>query len=54
MLMQTMPMPSATDSEVAPIDTGEDAILARRAAGADVAAFELLYRRCLLYTSRCV
>ncbi len=45
MLMQTMPMPSATDSEVAPIDTGEDAILARRAAGADVAAFELLYRR---------
>ncbi len=45
MLMQTMPMPSTADSEAAPFDAGEDAILVRRAAAADVAAFEDLYRR---------
>lgn len=45
MLMQTMPMPSAADCEAAPFDAGEDAILVRRAASADVAAFETLYRR---------
>jgi len=45
MLMQTMPAPSAAESEVDPFDAGEDAILVRRAAAADVAAFESLYRR---------
>jgi RNA polymerase sigma-70 factor (ECF subfamily) len=45
MLMQTMPMPSAAGSESAPFDAGEDAILVRRAACADVLAFEALYRR---------
>jgi RNA polymerase sigma-70 factor (ECF subfamily) len=45
MLMQTMPSQSAADSEAASFDAGEDAILVRRAAGADVAAFEALYRR---------
>ncbi len=45
MLMQTMPTPSTADSEAAPFDAGEDAILVRRAASADVAAFEALYRR---------
>ncbi|QIL19987.1 sigma-70 family RNA polymerase sigma factor [Thermomonas sp. HDW16] len=45
MLMQTMPMPSTADSEIAPFDAGEDVVLARRAAAADMAAFELLYRR---------
>ena len=45
MLMQTMLMPSTVDSEAAPYDAGEDATLVRRAAGADMAAFELLYRR---------
>lgn len=45
MLMQTMPMPSAAESEAAPFDAGEDAILVRRAACADVLAFETLYRR---------
>lgn len=45
MLMQTMPMPSAAESEAAPFDAGEDAILVRRAASADVSAFEALYRR---------
>ena len=45
MLMQAMPMPSAAESESAPFDAGEDAILVRRAACADVLAFETLYRR---------
>ena len=45
MLMQIMPMPSAAESEAAPFDAGEDAILVRRAACADVPAFEALYRR---------
>ncbi|RZA21403.1 MAG: sigma-70 family RNA polymerase sigma factor [Lysobacteraceae bacterium] len=45
MLMQTMPMPSAAESEAALFDAGEDAILVRRAASADVSAFEALYRR---------
>ena len=45
MLMQTMPVPSTADSEAAPFDAGEDAVLVRRAANADVAAFEQLYRR---------
>ena len=45
MLMQTMPMPYTPDSDVAAFDAGEDAILVRRAASADVAAFETLYRR---------
>ena len=45
MLMQTMPMPSTAESEAAPFDAGEDALLARRAASADVTAFEALYRR---------
>lgn len=38
MLMQTMPLPQATESD-------DDAGLARRAARADVSAFEQLYRR---------
>ena len=45
MLMQTMPMPSTAESEAAPFDADEDALLARRAASADVTAFEALYRR---------
>ena len=45
MLMQTMPMPSTAESEAVPFDAGQDAILARRAASADVSAFEALYRR---------
>lgn len=45
MLMQPMPTPSTADSEAASFDAGEDAILVRRAASADVAAFEALYRR---------
>jgi RNA polymerase sigma factor (sigma-70 family) len=45
MLMQTMPIPSAAGSEAVPFEAGEDAILARRAACADVLAFETLYRR---------
>ena len=45
MLMQTMPMPYTPDSDVAAFDAGEDAILVRRAASADVSAFEALYRR---------
>ncbi len=45
MLMQPMPIPSTSDSETAAFDTGEDAILVRRAAAADVSAFEALYRR---------
>ena len=45
MLMQTMPMPPPVESDIAPFDAGEDAILVRRAASADVTAFEALYRR---------
>ena len=45
MLMQTMPTPTAADGEAASFDAGEDAALARRAAAADVPAFEALYRR---------
>lgn len=45
MLMQTMPAPLAADSETAAFDAGEDASLVRRAASADVSAFEALYRR---------
>ena len=45
MLMQTMPMPPIAESESTPFDAGEDAILVRRAASADVLAFEQLYRR---------
>ena len=48
MLMLTMPPPPATEREfpaATGIDTGEDAALVRRAAGADVEAFEQLYRR---------
>ena len=44
MLMQVMPTPT-TESDTAGYDAGEDAVLVRRAAAADVAAFELLYRR---------
>lgn len=45
MLMQPMPTPSTADSEAVAFDAGEDAVLARRAASADVLAFEALYRR---------
>lgn len=45
MLMQTMPTPSTAESDIAPFDEGEDAVLVRRAASADVLAFEQLYRR---------
>lgn len=45
MLMQPMPMPSTADSAAPAFDAGEDAILVRRAASADVSAFEALYRR---------
>ena len=45
MLMQTMPTPTAADSEAASFDAGEDAALVRRAAAADMLAFEALYRR---------
>jgi RNA polymerase sigma-70 factor (ECF subfamily) len=45
MLMQTMPTPFAAGSESASFDAGEDANLVRRAACADVSAFETLYRR---------
>ncbi len=48
MLMLTMPPPPATESDPAGsivVEAGEDATLARRAAAADVAAFEQLYRR---------
>jgi RNA polymerase sigma-70 factor (ECF subfamily) len=45
MLMQTMPMPTTAESEAAPSDAGEDAFLVRRAASADVLAFEALYRK---------
>nr|WP_240703608.1 sigma-70 family RNA polymerase sigma factor [Thermomonas aquatica] len=40
-----MPMPPPVESDIAPFDAGEDAILVRRAASADVTAFEALYRR---------
>ncbi len=45
--MLIMPMPPAAKCEPVSIaiDAGEDAALARRAAGGDVAAFEQLYRR---------
>ncbi|HWS77525.1 MAG TPA: sigma-70 family RNA polymerase sigma factor [Thermomonas sp.] len=43
--MQTMPMPPIAESASTPFDAGEDAILVRRAASADVLAFEQLYRR---------
>ena len=45
MLMQIMSMPPAAESESVPFDAGEDAILVRRAACADMPAFEALYRR---------
>lgn len=48
MLMLTMPPPPANECEPVAsivIEAGEDAALARRAAAADVAAFEQLYRR---------
>ncbi|MDI1251850.1 sigma-70 family RNA polymerase sigma factor [Thermomonas sp.] len=45
MLTLTMPMPSETTCHAPPIDDGDDAVLAMRAANADVAAFEQLYRR---------
>lgn len=43
MLMQTLP--PAVEPDAAAFDAGEDAALARRAAAADVRAFEQLYRR---------
>ena len=44
MLLQAMPlMPEAIDAPSA--EASEDAVLARRAAAADIAAFEQLYRR---------
>ena len=45
MLMQTMPPPTAAESDTAGFEAGEDAVLARRAAAADMPAFEALYRR---------
>ena len=45
MLTLTMPMPSETTCHATPSDDGDDAVLAMRAANADVAAFEQLYRR---------
>lgn len=45
MLLQTMPTPTTADLETATFDAGEDASLARRAACADMLAFETLYRR---------
>ena len=45
MLMLTMPMSSETACYTTPTDDGDDAVLAMRAANADVAAFEQLYRR---------
>ena len=44
MLLQTMPMPTIESDAIA-CEAGEDATLARRAAAADVSAFEALYRR---------
>lgn len=45
MLMLTMPAPPEAACDVAADDAGDDALLARRAANADLAAFEQLYRR---------
>ena len=45
MLMQTMPPPTAAESDTAGFEAGEDAVLARRAAAADMLAFEALYHR---------
>ena len=45
MLMLTMPMPSETLCLTPSTDDGDDAVLAMRAAKADVGAFEQLYRR---------
>ena len=45
MLMLTMPMPPQTACHATPTDDGDDAVLAMRAANADMAAFEQLYRR---------
>ena len=45
MLMHAMPAPTDTLSHAAPMEDGDDAVLAMRAANADVAAFEQLYRR---------
>ena len=45
MLMLTMPMPSEPTCHATPADDGDDAVLAMRAANADVASFEQLYRR---------
>lgn len=45
MLTLTMPMPSETTCHTTSSDDGDDAVLALRAAKADVAAFEQLYRR---------
>ncbi len=45
MLMLTMPMPPDVPCDTATADAGDDAVLAMRAANADVAAFEQLYRR---------
>ena len=45
MLLQTMPTPFTAESEAVPFDAGDDAALVRRAASADVSAFEALYRR---------
>ena len=45
MLMLTMSTPPDTECNTVPVDAGDDAVLAMRAANADVAAFEQLYRR---------
>ncbi len=45
MLMLTMPTPPDAQCDAAPADAGDDAVLAMRAANADVIAFEQLYRR---------
>ncbi len=45
MLMLTMPTPSDAHCDAVPMDGADDAVLAMRAANADVAAFEQLYRR---------
>ncbi|MEO6227526.1 MAG: sigma-70 family RNA polymerase sigma factor [Thermomonas sp.] len=43
--MLTMPMPPEARADTNTVEAGEDAVLAIRAANADVAAFEQLYRR---------
>ncbi|MFS8137055.1 MAG: RNA polymerase sigma factor [Thermomonas sp.] len=45
MLMLTMPMPLQATCAADPVEAGDDAVLAMRAAHADVAAFERLDRR---------